>query len=183
MPDLKTPPLIWIDCEMTGLNPDHDTILEVACIITDSTLSIIAKSPNIIIRQPSEILEKMDEWNQQHHKASGLYESSLKSTIDLSTAEMTLLEFITQTVASGISPMCGNTIAQDRAFLKKYMPKLESVFHYRNLDVSTIKELVKRWRPDLSEKFIKKNTHRALEDIEESIEELRFYKENFFFIP
>lgn len=182
MSDLINPPLIWIDCEMTGLDPDQNTILEIACIITDASLSIINKSENIIIKQSAYILESMDEWNQKHHKNSGLYEESLKSDIDLSTAESLLLRFISSLVPPGISPMCGNSIAQDRAFLKKYMPKLENYFHYRNIDVSTVKELAKRWRPDLMELFIKKNTHRALDDIEESIQELVFYKENFFFI-
>ncbi len=166
--------LVWIDLEMTGLNPDRDRVLEVATIITNSELDILAEGPVIVLHQPKEVLASMDSWNTEHHHQSGLFELSCKSTYDCRQAELETLDFISRWVEPQISPMCGNSIGHDRLFLARYMPDLERYFHYRNIDVSTIKELVKRWAPSL-EYFNKEGRHRAYDDIYESIAELKHY--------
>jgi oligoribonuclease len=171
--------LIWIDLEMTGLSPDTDRIIEMACIITDAALNIVAEGPVIAVNQPTALLDGMDEWNKRTHGASGLIERVKSSTIDEVTAERTMLDFIGRHVPQKRSPMCGNSICQDRRFLARTMPALEAWFHYRNLDVSTLKELATRWRPDILSGFVKRATHRALDDVRESIEELRYYREHF----
>ena len=168
--------LIWIDLEMTGLDPDHDWILEVATIVTDKDLNVLAEGPEFALHQTLERLEAMDDWNRNQHRKSGLWQRVLDSTIDLATAEALTVEFLAQWVPSGKSPMCGNSICQDRRFLYRLMPRLERYFHYRNLDVSTIKELVRRWAPDLSRGFTKESTHTALSDARDSITELRYYR-------
>ncbi|MBL4583278.1 MAG: oligoribonuclease [Pseudomonadales bacterium] len=172
--------LIWIDLEMTGLEPKNDRIIELAIIVTDSDLNFIAEGPVIAIHQPESALEAMDEWNTRTHGNSGLTERVRKSGISERNAENMTLEFLREHLEEGQSPMCGNSIGQDRRFLVKYMPQLEAFFHYRNLDVSSIKELAKRWRPDIAKGFHKKNTHQALDDIQESIAELSYYREHFF---
>ncbi|MDD4915071.1 MAG: oligoribonuclease [Methylococcales bacterium] len=172
--------LIWIDLEMTGLNPDKDLIIEIASVVTDKNLNILAEGPVIAVHQSNEALAAMDDWNQQHHGQSGLIERVRQSEIDDAGAEIQTLVFLRQWLPANASPICGNSICQDRRFLYRYMPELESFFHYRNLDVSTIKELAGRWAPQLGEGFNKKSAHRALEDIYESIEELRYYREHFF---
>ena len=171
--------LVWIDLEMTGLDPEENHIIEIATIITDSELNIIDQGPVYAIYQKEEILNKMDKWNTEHHTKTGLLKRVRNSKFDEKTAEENTIEFLEKYVKKGISPLCGNTIYQDRAFLKKYMKKLESYFHYRIIDVSSIKELILRWYPDLPV-FKKENTHEALKDILESIEELKYYKENIF---
>ncbi len=172
-------PLVWIDLEMTGLNPDTDRIIEMACLITDSALNIVAEGPVIVVKQPDALLDGMDEWNKRTHGATGLIERVKASTITEAEAERQMLEFIGRYVPAKRSPMCGNSICQDRRFLARTMPALEAWFHYRNLDVSTIKELAMRWRPDLMSGFTKQSTHRALDDVRESIEELRYFREHF----
>lgn len=171
--------LIWVDLEMTGLNPETDRIIEIATIVTDGNLDLVAEGPALVIHQPDHALEAMDEWNKRTHGASGLLERVRVSTVTEAEAERLTLEFLQQHVSKGKSPMCGNSICQDRRFLARYMPQLEAWFHYRNLDVSTLKELAARWRPGLVNGFSKKNTHRALDDIRESIEELKYYRERF----
>ena len=178
-PALDPQGLIWIDLEMTGLNPDADRIIEMACIITDSALNIIAEGPVIAVNQPQALLNGMDEWNKRTHGATGLIERVKASTIDEAEAQQALLDFVGRYVPPKRSPMCGNSICQDRRFLARAMPALEAWFHYRNLDVSTLKELAMRWRPEMANGFTKKATHRALDDVRESIEELRYYRENF----
>jgi len=175
--------LIWIDLEMTGLCPTTDIIIESATIITDTDLNIVAEGPVIAVHQPDSILEQMDEWNVRTHTASGLIERVRASSIDTQEAEHLTLEFVKQHTPRNTSPMCGNTICQDRRFLARYMPELEGWFHYRNLDVSTIKELARRWAPAIYGGVKKKETHQALDDIRESIEELRHYREHFFRLP
>lgn len=172
--------LIWIDLEMTGLDPERDRILEIATVVTDKDLNILAQGPALVIHQPEEVLAQMGEWCQTHHAASGLLKAVRQSTITEREAELKTLEFLKAWVPPGASPMCGNTICQDRRFLARYMPELERFFHYRNLDVSTLKELVKRWKPEALSGFEKRNTHRALDDILESIEELRHYRKTLF---
>ena len=172
--------LIWIDLEMTGLSPEEDTIIEIATIITDEQLNQIAEGPTIAIYQPDERLKSMDEWNTKHHTESGLLERVHHSVLDLGEAEKQTLAFLKKYTTRRKCPLCGNSIGQDRAFLRRYMPKLESYFHYRNIDVSSIKELVKRWYPAEMQAPTKKNAHLALDDIRESIEELRFYREHIF---
>lgn len=173
--------LIWMDLEMTGLRPETDRILEMATIITNNNLDIIAESPVLIVHQSQEHLDAMDDWNQQHHGESGLIARVQESTLDEKTAEQQMLNFIQLYIPkSRQSPLCGNSIYQDRRFLYQYMPTLEAHFHYRNIDVSTIKELVRRWNPAVYESFKKASTHRALDDIRESISELRHYRAFFF---
>lgn len=169
--------LVWIDLEMTGLSPEQDQIIEIATIVTDMELNVIAEGPVLAIHQPEPVLACMDEWNQTHHAASGLLARVRASQISLQQAELQTLDFLGQYIGPGQSPMCGNSICQDRRFLARYMPKLEAFFHYRNLDVSTLKELAKRWYPQIYQGLQKAGTHLALEDIRESIEELRYYRE------
>jgi oligoribonuclease len=171
--------LVWIDLEMTGLSPERDRIIEIATIITDSNLKIIAEGPVLAVKQPESLLAGMDEWNTRTHHATGLVDRVRSSTVDDRQAELETLRFIRQYVPRNKSPLCGNSICQDRRFLARYMQELEAYLHYRNLDVSTVKELAKRWHPDLADGFDKRGTHRALDDIRESIEELRYYRTHF----
>ncbi|NTV10253.1 MAG: oligoribonuclease [Zoogloea sp.] len=171
--------LIWLDMEMTGLEPDRDRIIEVAMVITDSKLEVVAESPVMVVHQPQEVLDAMDEWNKNTHGRSGLIARVQASTTGEAEVEAQLLEFLKQYVPSRTSPMCGNSICQDRRFMARYMPQLEAWFHYRNLDVSTLKELAKRWRPEVYKGVEKKGKHEALADIHESIAELRHYRDNF----
>jgi oligoribonuclease len=171
--------LVWMDLEMTGLDPEQDTIIEIATIITDGELNIIAEGPNLVIHQPDHILDAMDEWNTSHHGDSGLTARVKASTLTMHAAEQQTLDFIKQYVPPSVSPLCGNSIHQDRRFLQPYMPELESYLHYRNIDVSTIKELARRWYPDNTAP-VKKAEHLALADTRESINELRWYREKLF---
>lgn len=171
--------LIWIDLEMTGLNPKFERIIEMATIVTDSDLNILSEGPVFAINQPTELLDNMDEWNTRQHNASGLVDRVINSPITESQAEEETLAFLKRWVPANASPMCGNSIGQDRRFLNKYMPKLESYFHYRNLDVSTLKILAQRWSPRVSNAFKKESTHLALHDIRDSIAELRYYRDHF----
>ena len=171
--------LIWIDLEMTGLDPDRDVIIEMATIVTDSDLNTLAEGPVIAIHQPEEILAGMDEWNTRQHGQSGLTQRVRESTVSMAEAEAQTLAFLEQWVPKRSSPICGNSICQDRRFLYRHMPRLEGYFHYRNLDVSTLKELAARWAPQVRESFTKGNTHLALDDIRESIAELRHYRDHF----
>ena len=171
--------LIWVDMEMTGLDPDNDLIIEIAVVVTDLHLNILAEGPVLAIHQSDEALDKMDNWNKGTHGRSGLIERVKASTITLADAEKASIDFLRQYVPAGKSPMCGNTICQYRRFMARGMPKLESFFHYRNLDVSTLKELCKRWKPELASGFKKHQKHTALADILESIEELKYYREHF----
>ena len=173
--------LIWIDLEMTGLDTTKDSIIEVATIVTDAQLNILAEGPELAIHQPSEVLDAMDEWNTRQHGQSGLIERVRKSPLGEAEAERLTIEFLAGHVPAGASPMCGNSICQDRRFLARCMPELEAFFHYRNLDVSTIKELMARWAPpNLLSGFRKGSTHLALDDTRDSIRELRYYRECFF---
>ncbi len=171
--------LIWIDLEMTGLEPQQDQIIEIATIVTDKDLNILAEGPVLAIFQPDEILEGMDEWNTKHHGDSGLTARVQSSPHSLADAERQTLDFLKQWVPPRKSPMCGNSICQDRRFMARLMPELEAFFHYRNLDVSTLKELASRWKPEILKGFQKKNAHLALDDIRESIEEMKYYRETF----
>ena len=171
--------LVWVDMEMTGLEPDTDLIIEVAVVVTDLHLNILAEGPVFAIHQSDEALDKMDSWNKGTHGRSGLIDRVKASTVSEAQAEMELIAFLKQWVPAGKSPMCGNTICQDRRFMVRGMPKLEAFFHYRNLDVSTLKELCKRWKPGIVGGFKKHQKHTALADIIESIEELRYYREHF----
>lgn len=171
--------LVWVDMEMTGLNPDTDRIIEVAVVVTDSDLNVLGEGPVLTIHQSDEILDGMDAWNKGTHGRSGLIERVKASTVTEADAEAQLIEFLKPYVQSGKSPMCGNSICQDRRFMARSMPKLEEFFHYRNLDVSTLKELCRRWKPELINGFKKHQKHTALADILESIEELRYYREHF----
>lgn len=172
--------LIWIDLEMTGLNPAIDRIIEIATIVTDSNLNILAEGPVIAIHQSDELLALMDDWNKNTHGKSGLIERVRQSTVNEQQAEQQTIEFLKQWVPANSSPICGNTIGQDRRFLFNYMPNLESYFHYRYLDVSTIKELAKRWKPEILKGITKQSTHQALDDIRDSIAELIYYRQHFF---
>ena len=171
--------LIWIDLEMTGLDCDRDRIIEIATIVTDSNLKVVAKGPELVINQPAEALDGMDEWNTLQHGESGLTQRVRDSDLDDAGAQRLTLAFLSEHVPAGISPMCGNSICQDRRFLHRCMPELERYFHYRNLDVSTLKELCLRWLPAVAQRLTKQSRHRALDDVLESIEELRFYREHF----
>lgn len=171
--------LIWLDLEMTGLNPQKDRIIEIATVVTDANLNILAKGPDLVVNQSNELLHGMDDWNTTHHGSSGLIDLVKQSTIDEAEAELRTLEFLQRFVEPGFSPMCGNSIYQDRRFLTLYMPKLEAFFHYRNLDVSSLKILAKNWAPEVYESLIKESNHRALDDVLASIAELKHYKENF----
>ncbi len=172
--------LVWIDLEMTGLFPDTDLIIEIATIVTDGELEIIEQGPVIAIHQSDEVLAGMDDWNTNTHGNSGLIERVRVSTIDAAEAERQTMEFLRKHVKKNHSPLCGNSICQDRRFLHRSMPTLESYLHYRNLDVSSVKELAKRWKPQALEGFRKRNTHQALDDIKESIDELRHYRKTLF---
>ena len=172
--------LVWMDLEMTGLDPEVDRIIEMATIITNSDLEVIAEGPVFAIRQSDELFAGMDEWNQTHHSASGLLDRIAREGVTETEAEAMTLAFIEQHVEANTAPLCGNTIWQDRRFLTRYMQTLESYLHYRMIDVSSIKELANRWRPDVANSFAKKNEHTALADIRESIGELKHYREHFF---
>jgi len=172
--------LIWIDLEMTGLNPDSDRIIEIATIVTDANLNILAEGPVFAIHQKDIVLNAMDEWNTRQHGQSGLTERVRRSTTTEAEAEERTIEFLSRFVDPRKSPMCGNSICQDRRFLYRTMPKLEAFFHYRNLDVSTVKELARRWRPEIMQGLSKESSHLALNDIRDSINELRYYREYFF---
>lgn len=171
--------LIWVDLEMTGLDTDSDHIIEIATIVTDSELNTLAQGPVMAIKTDDAILAGMDEWNTKHHGESGLVDRIKASSISMQTAEQQTIEFLKEYVDAGKSPMCGNSICQDRRFMARQMPELEAYFHYRNLDVSTVKELARRWQPAILPGFQKKGAHLALDDIRESIEELRYYREHF----
>lgn len=171
--------LIWLDMEMTGLNPDSDRIIEVAMIVTDNDLNVLDQSPVYVVHQSDAVLDAMDEWNTKTHGRSGLTAKVRAATQDEAAVEAALLDFMAQHVPPKTSPMCGNSIGQDRRFMARWMPRLEDYFHYRNLDVSTLKELCKRWKPSLARGVVKKGKHEALADILESIEELRYYREHF----
>ena len=171
--------LIWVDLEMTGLDPETDRIIEVAMVVTDPDLNVLGEAPVFAIHQSDEILNGMDAWNKGTHGRSGLIDRVRASNVTEAMAEDALIEFLMQYVPKGKSPMCGNTICQDRRFMAKTMPKLEAYFHYRNLDVSTLKEIARRWKPELVDGFKKMQKHTALADILESIEELRYYREHF----
>lgn len=171
--------LVWVDMEMTGLDPDNDRIIEVAVVVTDSNLNILAEGPVFAIHQSDALLDGMDAWNKGTHGRSGLIERVKASSVTEADAEKALIDFLKNFVPAGKSPMCGNTICQDRRFMARGMPKLEAFFHYRNLDVSTLKELCKRWKPEIASGFKKHQMHTALADIIESIEELRYYREHF----
>ena len=171
--------LIWIDLEMTGLIPETDVIIEIATVVTDANLNIIDEGPALAISQNSELLDGMDEWNTNQHNRSGLVKRVKESTISVVDAENQTLDFVSKYVDPGVSPMCGNSICQDRRFLYNYMPNLEKFFHYRHIDVSTLKELAVRWKPEIVSSSFKKSRHLALSDIYDSIDELKYYREHF----
>lgn len=172
--------LVWMDLEMTGLDPERHVIIEIATVVTDKELAIVAEGPVFAIHQDAKRLRDMDEWNQSHHRDSGLVERVRASRVSEAQAENETLAFVRRYVPPGVAPLCGNSIWHDRRFLTRYMPELEAHFHYRVIDVSSIKELARRWRPELLSGFHKKGEHLALADIRESIDELRYYRENFF---
>lgn len=170
--------LIWIDLEMTGLDTSNDSILEIATIVTDAQLEVLAEGPELAIHHPLERLEAMDEWNRNQHRKSGLWQRVLDSSVSMAEAERRTLDFLAEWVPANASPICGNSICQDRRFLHRCMPRLEAYFHYRNLDVSTLKELARRWAPDVLEGVRKEATHTALSDVRDSIAELRHYRQS-----
>lgn len=172
--------LIWIDLEMTGLNTDSDSIIEIATVVTDAQLNVLAEGPVLAIHTPDPVLAAMDEWNTRQHGASGLTARVRASTVSLADAQGATLEFLKSWVQGGVSPMCGNSICQDRRFMARQMPQLERYFHYRNMDVSTIKELARRWMPSLAAGFTKQASHLALADIHDSIRELLYYRQHLF---
>lgn len=171
--------LVWVDMEMTGLSPEVDRVIEIAVVVTDSELDVLAQGPVIAIHQPDAVLDAMDKWNTATHARSGLTQRVRESRATEATAQRELLDFLARWVPAGISPMCGNSICQDRRFMARYLPELEGWFHYRNLDVSTLKELCKRWQPEIARAFTKRSAHTALADIIESIDELRHYRTHF----
>jgi oligoribonuclease len=171
--------LVWIDMEMTGLNPDTDRIIEVAIVVTDSNLETVAEAPVLVVHQPDEILDGMDSWNKSTHGKSGLIEKVKASLLDEVAVEAQMVAFMKEHVPARTSPMCGNSICQDRRFMARWMPAFEDYFHYRNLDVSTLKELVKRWKPEVAQGMKKHGKHEALADIYESIAEMKHYREHF----
>jgi len=171
--------LIWVDLEMTGLKPDSDRIIEVAMVITRENLEVVAEGPVRVVHQGDHVLEAMDSWNKGTHGRSGLVAKVRASSLSDADVETEMLDFLSAHVPSGVSPMCGNSVCQDRRFLARYMPRLEAYFHYRNLDVSTLKELARRWKPQIMSGLVKQGKHEALADIYESIEELRYYREHF----
>ena len=175
--------LIWIDLEMTGLDTNNDAIIEIATIVTDDQLNILAEGPIIAIHQPDSALEAMDEWNTKQHGGSGLTERVKNSTTNEAEAERQTLEFLAEHVPAGVSPMCGNSICKDRRFMARIMPELEAYFHYRNLDVSSLKELARRWAPKVEKSFKKNGSHLAMDDIKDSIRELQHYREHFIKLP
>src|SRR5918992_4956181 len=170
--------LIWVDMEMTGLQPDCDRIIEIALLVTDPQLNVLATGPVLVVHQPDEVLGAMDSWNKSTHAKTGLIERVRGSTLSEAEAERQALDFLAAHVPANSSPMCGSSICQDRRFLSRWMPRLETYFHYRNLDVSTLKELVRRWKPEVLKSFTKEGKHEALADILESIEELKFYRKS-----
>ncbi len=171
--------LVWLDMEMTGLDPDRDRIIELALVVTDAHLNVLAESAVYVVHQSESVMAGMDEWNRKTHGGSGLTERVRASAMGEAEVEMAALEFLQQHVPSRSSPMCGNSICQDRRFMARYMPRLEAYFHYRNLDVSTLKELARRWRPEVYKSLQKRGTHQALSDIQDSIEELKHYRTHF----
>ncbi len=171
--------LVWLDMEMSGLDPEKERILEVAAVVTEPDLKVVAQSEVLVVHQSDELLEAMDKWNQSTHSKTGLIEKVRASTLTETQAEIQMIEFLAQHVAPGKSPLCGNSVSQDRRFMFRYMPLLEKFFHYRTIDVSTIKELARRWRPALLKGFQKRSQHEALADIYESIDEMRYYREHF----
>lgn len=172
--------LIWMDLEMTGLDPETSRILEIATLVTDAQLNLLAEGPQLCIRQSEALLDSMDEWNTRHHGDSGLLDRVRQAGVSEAEAEAATLAFVRQHTGKGASPLCGNSVGQDRRFLVKYMPALEAHLHYRNLDVSTVKELARRWKPQVAASLVKQNTHRALDDIHESLKELKHYRQRFF---
>jgi oligoribonuclease len=180
MPTLSDQHLIWVDLEMTGLDPEQNTILEIATLITDGALNIVAEGPVRAIHHPAAVLEAMDQWNRDHHGASGLTARALASSLSVAAAEEETLAFVRQYCPARSSPLCGNSVHQDRRFLVRYMPTFDAYLHYRNIDVSTVKELVRRWYPAGPTAPEKKHAHLALDDIRESLDELRFYRAHFF---
>lgn len=172
--------LIWVDMEMSGLNPDTDRIIEVALVITDSQLNTVAEAPVLVVHQSDGILNNMDKWNKYTHSKSGLIDKVRASRLNEAEVEAQMIEFLKLHIPAGLSPMCGNSICQDRRFMVRAMPQLEAYFHYRNLDVSTLKELVKRWKPEIAAGLTKESKHEALADIYDSIHELKYYRQHFF---
>ena len=171
--------LIWIDLEMTGLDPERERIIEIATVVTDANLNVLAEGPSLVVHQQDTLLDAMDEWNRNQHGGSGLTQLVRNSQISEAQASAATIDFLRQWVPAGASPMCGNSIGQDRRFLVRYMPELAAFFHYRNLDVSTLKELVRRWKPELENGFVKRGSHLAMDDVYDSIAELAYYRKVF----